>query len=301
MAVNAPTGISWSIIPFPKASSAQQLAEQTNMCWRATGMVNAYCNQILRATLDVERINGPDYRLTIQQGPGNARLLLSRWPITEVVQIAVSGNTFPRQWVVVPAGYYDVERPPIDGYGSTSPTGTGDGGQSVLLAPGYVNWGNGRMGFTVSAAYLNGWPHSSLTASSTAGATTLTIDDVTAMTGARVFLYDGAQTEQLTVQSVTASNNVALPYGTNTYAAGPGTVTLSTPAAFAHTAGCVFSAIPQDILWATILATTIQALESGITAVTIQNLPGSQTVGGQGIAALEQEYKDLLNPYRRVI
>lgn len=301
MIVSAPTGISWSIIPFPKATTAQQLAEQTNMCFRATGMVNAYCNQILKSTVDTERLQGPDYRLTIQTGPGNGRLLLSRWPITQVLQIAVSPNTFPRQWTIVPSGYYDVERPPIDGYGSTSPTGTGDGGQGVLLAPGYVNWGGGRQGFSVSTTYLNGWPHSSLTASCTTGATTLTIDDVTAMTGARVFLYDGAQTEQIIISSVTANQNEMLPYGTNTYPAGPGTVTLATPTMFPHTAGCVFSAIPQDILWATILATTIQALESGITAVSIQNLPGSQTVGGQGIAALEQEYKSLLNPYRRVI
>jgi hypothetical protein len=301
MTNNAPTGVSWSIIPFPKATSTQQTAEQMNMCWRATGMVDAYCNQVLRATVDTERLNGPDYRMTIQNATGNARLMLSRWPITQVLQVAVSPNTFPRSWQIVPSGYYEVERPPIDAYGSTAPTAAGDGGQSILVSAGYAGWWNGRQGYTTATSYLNGWAHSSLTAASSTGTTTLTVDDVTSMTGARVFLYDGAETEMATVSSVTANANFMLPYGTNTVPAGPGTLTLTGPTAYPHSAGVVVSAMPQAILWATILATALQALESGITAVTIQNLPGSQTVGGQGLMALETEFRDILNPYRRTI
>jgi hypothetical protein len=301
MIVNAPTGISWSIIPFPGAKNAQQLAEQTNICWRATGMVDAWCNQVLRATVDTERLNGPDFRLTIQDSTGNARLMLSRWPITSVLQVAISPNTFPRTWQVVPSGYFEVERPPVDAYGSTAPTSAGDGGQSVLVGGGYVDWGNGREGYTTATSYLNGWAHSSLTAASTLGATTITVDDVTSMTGSRVFIYDGAETETVTVSSVTANSNFSLPYGTNTVAAGPGTLTLSSGTLYPHGAGAVVSALPQAVLWATVLACTLQALESGITAVSVQNLPGSQTTGGQGLTALEQEFRTILAPYRRVI
>lgn len=301
MITNAPTGISWSIIPFPKANSTQQLAEQYNICWRATGMVDAYCNQVLRATVDTERLNGPDFRLTMQNSTGNARLMLSRWPITQVLQVAVSPNTFPRTWQVVPSGFFEVERPPIDAYGSTAPTSAGDGGQSVLVSAGYMNWANGREGYTTATSYLNGWAHSSTTASSSSGVTTLAVDDVTSMTGTRVFIYDGAETEVATVASVTANQNFTLPFGTNTVAAGPGTLTLSSATLYPHGSGVVVSAMPQAVLWATILACTEQALESGITAVTVQNLPGSQTVGGQGITALEAEFRDILNPYRRVI
>lgn len=301
MITNAPTGISWSIIPFPGSKNAQQLAEQYNICWRATGMVDAYCNQVLRATVDTERLNGPDFRFTVQGSTGNARLMLSRWPITQVLQVAVSPNTFPRQWQIVPTGYYDVERPPIDAYGSTAPTSAGDGGQSVLVSAGYAGWSNGRMGYTTATSYLNGWPHSSLTAACSLGANTLQVDDVTSMTGARVFIYDGAETETVTVQSVVANSNFTLPFGTNTVAAGPGTITLTGGVLNPHSAGVVVSAMPQAVLWATILACTEQALESGITAVTIQSLPGSQTVGGQGLTALEAEFREILNPYRRVI
>lgn len=300
MIVNAPTGISWNIIPFPKATQSAQTAEQMNMCVRATGLVNSYCNQVLKATADTERLNGPDFRLTIEQDTGNARLMLSRWPITEVLQIAVSPNTFPRSWQVVPAGYYEVERPPIGVYNTTSPTAAGDGGQSILLSSGYVNWCNGRMGFTTSSTYTNGWPHTSLTAPATAGDTVLNVDDVTAYAGAAATIFDGSQTEYITVNTVTANTPFTLPYG-GTAPVGPGTITLATPISYDHATGIVVSSLPQDIIWATILATTVQALEAGITAVSVQNLPGSQTTGGMGILSLQKEYQEILNPYRRVI
>jgi hypothetical protein len=63
----------------------------------------------------------------------------------------------------------------------------------------------------------------------------------------------------------------------------------------------VISSIPADVLWATVQAAMVQALDSGITAVAIQNLPGSQTTGGHGIAELESSYELLLEPYKRVI
>jgi hypothetical protein len=300
MIVNAPTGISWNIIPFPKATSSQQVAEQMNMCVRATGIVDSYCNQILQATVDTEVLNGPDYRLTIQNSTGNARLLLSRWPVTEVLQLAVAGNTFPRQWQVVPSDMYEVERPPIGIYGTTTPSSAADGGQPVLLGAGYVTRWLGRQGYTTSTTYNNGWPHTSLTTPAEALATTVTVDDVTAFTGAMAFIYDGSQTETVTVQSVSANTPFPLPFG-GTTPAGPGTLTLTEPLQYDHASGVVLSSLPGDIMWATILATTVQALEAGITAVTVQNLPGSQTTGGMGILSLQKEYQQILGPYRRVI
>jgi hypothetical protein len=297
---SAPTGISWSIIPFPKATSAQQTAEQMNMCIRATGVVNAYCNQTLRSTIDTEVVNGPDLRMNVMNnGTGNTRIILSQWPVTNVLQVAVSPNIFPRQWQTVPTNMFGVERPPVGIYGTSAPSSAGNGGQSILLGAGYVNWANGRYGYTTSATYTSGWPHTSLTAPALAGATTVSVDDVTAFTGAFSYIFDGSQTESVMVTGVTANTPFTLPYG-GTTPAGPGTLTLASPLDFDHDAGVMFSSLPQDIIWATILATTIQALEAGITSVSIQNLPGSQTTGGMGILALEQEYQRILNPYRRV-
>lgn len=311
MLTTAPTGVSWAIIPAPKATTAAQLAEQTNICWRATGLVDAYCNQVLRATVDTEQQSGPDFRITQQQATGNIRMICQRWPVTAILAAQISPNAaFPRQWTQVPAGYWDVEHPVLGVYGSSTPSAAGEGGQSILIAPGYGGgWGLGRNGFRLSVSYLNGWPHTSLTAPVDAGSSTVTVDDVTGFgisdvagfTGAAAFVYDGSQTETVAVTSVTANTPLTLPNGGGTVAAGPGTLTLSAPLSYGHGVGVVVSSLPQDIVWATILACTVQALESGIQAVTIQNLPGSQTIGGHGVEALQIEYERILSPYRRVI
>ena len=302
MITNAPTGISWSIIPFPKATTPQQLAEQTNMCFRAMGLVNGYCNQVLRATVDTEVLSGPDYRITMEQHTGNARIILSRWPVTQVLAMQISANAaFPRQWVQVPAGFFDVEYPVIGVYNTNTPSSSGEGGQSILLAPGYVTWALGRRGYRVSTTYENGWPHAGVTTAATVNDTTLHVDDVTAFADANAFIYDGASSEQVHVTSIAATTPLVLPNGGGTAQAGPGILTLSSPLAYSHLAGTVISSIPQDILWATILATASQALEAGITSVSIQNIPGSLTTGGHGVSDMKTEYELILNPYKRVI
>lgn len=300
MITNAPTGIAWAIIPFPKSTSQQQYAEQLNICRRATSIVNGYCNQVLRATVDTEVQNGPDYRVTIENGTGNARVILQRWPVTSILQVAVSANAFPRQYTTVPGNWYDIENPILGVYGSTAPSSAGEGGQSILIGPGYINWGLGRRGYVASVTYENGWPHAGTTASSLAGASTLAVDDVTSFTGASAEVFDGASSETVHVTSVTANTPQPLPYG-GTVPAGPGTLTLASPLTYAHTSGIVVSSFPQDILWATILAATTQALESGINSITIQNVNGSQTVGGHGIEELITDYEVILEPFRRVI
>ena len=304
MIVNAPTGISWSIIPFPKATTAQQLAEQTNICWRATTIVDGWCNQALRATIDSEQRSGPgDYRINVEQSTGNVRWILSRWPVTEVLAVQVSGNAlFPRQWTQLPQGMWDVENPPIGVYGSYVPGGSGGaGGQSISIAPGYAGWGLGRNGYRFAASYVNGWPHTGLTAEVTAGTSTLPVDDVTGFAGASAFIYDGEATEVISVTSVTANTPYTLPNGGGTASAGPGTLTLASPITANHPAKLIVSSLPQDVMWATILAATTQALDAGITSVSIQNIPGSQTVGGHGVDDLKMQYRELLTPYRRVI
>jgi hypothetical protein len=308
MITNAPTGISWSIIPFPKSTSAQQFAEQTNICWRATQIVDGYVNQVFRSTIDNEQRSGPgEFRINVEQSTGNVRWILTRWPVTEILAVQVSANAvFPRQWNQVPSGYWDIEDPMLGVYGSYVSGGSGgSGGQSMVIAPGYASWALGRRGFRFACTYVNGWPHAGLMEDVTAGSSTLVVDDVTGMTGATVTIYDGASTEMIHVASVVADSNVTLPNGGGTAPGGPGTLTLSSPVLFNHAgdtpATVTVSAIPTDVLWATVLAATTQALDSGITSVSIQNLPGSQTVGGHGIDDLMGQYKELLTPYKRVI
>lgn len=307
MLVNAPTGTSWSIIPFPKATSQQQLNEQTNICFRATSIVDGYCNQTLRSTIDNEPINGPgNYRTNFRASTGETRIILSRWPITSIVAIQwLPTSSYPRtlasNWQTIPTGFYDIERPVLGVYQSTAPTGSGDGGQAITIAPGFGGWGMGREGYRYLVSYTNGWPHTSLTAAMTAGATTIPVDDVTGWLGAVGTIYDDTLRESISITAVTANTPIVLPNNIGTAASGPGTLTLSQPLAFNHASGLVVSSLPGSILWATLLHATAQALEAGITSISIQNMPGSLTTGGKGVHDLLQEADLLLAPYRRLI
>lgn len=306
MLTTAPTGISWSIIPMPKATTAAQAAEQYNICWRATAIVDGYVNQVFRSTIDTEEQQGPNYYITVDNNTGQVRWILSRGPVTEILAAQTSANILPPSWNQVTNGQWRIERPVIGMYGSYLPGGSGgSGGQTIYLGAGWGGWNLGRNGWLFSCTYTNGWPHAGLTTSAIAGATTLTVDDVTGFAGASAFIYDGTDSESIQVTSVTAVSNMTLPNGGGTAPAGPGTLTLASPLAFAHTgavpAEVVVSAIPSDVLWATVQAGMIQALDSGITSVSIQNVPGGSTTGGHGIAELESSYELLLEPYKRVI
>lgn len=303
MLFSAPTGIGWRLIPNPKASQKEVEAEATSICWRATSIVDTYANQPLRSTINTEELAGPgNIRVGVQHGSGNGLLVMRRWPVTQILAVQTSPNrSFPRQWTQVPSTQYEIEHPLINVATDTAAADGPDGGSSILLAPGIVDWRCGRNNLRLMVSYTNGWPHTSLTATATTGAMVLNVDDVTGWVGASGFVYDGGSTEPVAVQSVSATTPLPLPNGVGFAQTGPGTVTLTAPLAYQHTQGVVVSALPANVLWATILAAATQALESGITAITIQNLPGSETVGGHGIEELQMEYEMLLQPFRRIV
>jgi hypothetical protein len=296
----APTGVSWSTIPPGRGvTPAQQLAEQANICARATAQADSYCNQTLRATLDTEIQQGPDYRMTLQAGTGNGRLILQRWPVLQVVSLAISPNVFPRSYVTLPTTAYDIERPPIGLYGSSAPSAAGEGGQAVVFAPGYLDWRMGRNGYVAKCQYVNGWPHTSLTTPATSGAPTITVDDCTGWaitsetlgsTGATGVVYDSGTQEVIHVTAASAT-------------AGPGTLTLSAPLQYAHAAGVMVSTLPASAIWAVTLFGASQALTRGATATTVQAIPGGNgsTAGAKGPGDLAAEAELLLAPFRRVI
>ena len=296
--IAAPTGISWSTIPPYKGTTpAQNLAEQVNILGRSTAQVDAYTNQILRATLDTEQISGPDYRVTVMTGVGNGRVILSRWPVLSITGVQVAPNgVFPRQWTTVPAGYYDIEHPVLGVYDSVAPSDSGDGGQSIVISPGYVNWCGGRNGVLLRVSYVNGWPHTSLTANAAIGAQTITVDDCTGwaitgefgVTGAAGTIYDSGQQETVQVTAASAT-------------AGPGTLSLSSPLTFGHTTGTMVTTLPQSVIQATILFSAAQALVRGATSTTIHQIPGTGASGSKGAEDLITQGELLLHPLRRTI
>ena len=254
-------------------------------------------SQALRATIDPEQVSGPDYRVTVQNGTGNGRVLLSRWPILQIVSVMVAPNAvFPRQWTSLPSGNWDIEVPTIGQYGSIAPSAAADGGQAILIPPGWVTWGLGRNGWLVRVQYINGWPHTSLTSAVEAGATSLPVDDCTGwaitsewgQTGAAGTVYDSGfqETVQCTAASVTS---------------GPGNLTIASPLNFAHNSGVMVTSLPQQVIGAVILFSAAEALTRGATSTTVHAIPGGGASAGKGPEDLIGEGELLLHPLRRTI
>lgn len=293
---NAPTGISWSTIPFRNATSEEQLAEQLNICQRATSMIDTACNNVLRATVNTETLWGPDYRVTVQNGTGLGRMIMSRWPVTKVLSGRFSwAVNFPPQWVDVAADQFSPEVPPIGIYGSSSPSDSGMGGQAILVAPFFVTWWGGRRGTRIEVTYVNGWPHTSLTAVSLAGDTTVQVDDCTGWSppdastpGAMGVFKDGATQEAATVTASSVES-------------GPGTLTLDRPLTYGHQPGVLYTTLPENIQWAAILFCVAEALSRGATATTVQTTPGTGINTGGGVKALQDEARVLCRPFTRTI
>jgi len=309
--ISAPTGIDFTTIPDVDSSPAQQNAEQWNICMRATSMADQYCGQLLRASVDIEVLRGPDYRVTV--GPqagggvpspywglagGNARAIMSRWPILAVNSVKVAANgVWPRVWTTLPAGFAEPELPPYGIYNSSAPQDDAYGGQAIIIAPGYVCWNLGRNGYVLQISYVNGWPHTSLTASAAAGATTISVTDTTGwalanypgtVTGATGTFKDGGQTETVTVTAASVTS-------------GPGTLTLSSALQYPHQNGTILTTLPEAVEQACILFGTAQALTRGATTTTIHSIGGhSQSTGGD-TTMLNAEAELLLHPFRRMI
>lgn len=310
----APLGIAWSQIPSTGSTPQQRFAEQLNISWRATHMVDSYCNQILRATLDTEELLGPDYWLSL---PGNstgpARLHAVRWPIIQILGGQVSNAlAFPPSWTALDSTNFLLDYS-VSGDVSTSVAGAaGAGPSAILVKPGVISFANGRRGTRLNVSYVNGWPHCGITASAIAGAVTLTVDDVTGFTGSTAFIYDDDLTEQIKVTSVVATNPIVLSLGGGslsvTVQSGPGTITLAAPGLqYTHNrmvAGqpTILSSLPESVIWATMLMASAVVFTRGATATTIQAMPGSSMNTGQASSmALMNQAHEILGPYRRVL
>jgi hypothetical protein len=295
MLINAPTGIAWQTIPDRLSTPAEQLAEQLNICVRASGMANKAANQTLRATVDVEPFVGPgEFRCQIQPN-GVTRLLTSRSPVLSVVGARISSaTTFPRNWQTIPVNQLEPEKPLLGIYNTSAPSAAGSGGAAILLAPGWVTWANGRMGSRIETTYINGWPHGSLIASSIAGASTLHVDDITGWAGAAGTIYDGADQEFATCTTVTPDLPGAI--------SGPGVLHLATPLAFPHQPGTLVTCMPSAVQQACIYYATAQALTRGATATAVQSLGGGATGGGaQSVKELIDLGDTLMHSFIRVI
>ena len=262
------------------------------MCMRATAMVDAYCNQVLRATIDTETLSGPHFRLTVQNS-GNLRAIMSRWPVTQVISGQWAPSSPPYQWTPIPVQYMVPEVPPVGIYGTSAPSASGDGGQAVIIGGG-AGWGR-RGGIAVQITYVNGWPHAGITAVANAGDSALAVDDCTGWApvtaggqGAAGTVFDSGGQEVITCTAASATS-------------GPGILTLGSPLAYGHVPGTLVSSLPQQVQWAAINFAAAQALTRGATATTVQSVSGAAAGGGRGPEDLSGEAELLCHPFKRSV
>lgn len=291
--VNAPTDISFETIPDPEATDAEKLAEQTNICLRASATADAYCNQTLRATINTEDVEGPNFRMTIKPN-GVARVMPSEWPVLGITKIQYSyAASFPRSFTTLPTNQYDISQRLSGASGIGPAMGQGVGPSEIEIAPGYVSWDAGRDGYLVRLTYTSGWPHAGITTNASAHATSIVVDDCTgfAVGGLATVatIYDGSATETV---SVTAAST--------TY--GPGTLTLSTGLTSAHAAGVPCSCLPGNVQWAVMLFACSEAVTRGSDAISVQAMPGSvESSGNKAAEEFSTDAEILLQPFRRIL
>ena len=292
-----PTGLMWGTIPdIQGATPAQQYAVIAMIAQQATTRAEQIVHFPLRSVISTEELEGPHFRVTVQRSSFNGRIILTRWPVTQVLSLQVCPNSvWPRQWTTVPAGYYEPEFPVPGLYGTSAPSGAGEGAQSIIVAPGYITWDLGRQGWRVKVTYIHGWPHTALTAAANAGDSTIAVDDCTAWAppsgstvGAAGIVYDALSGGQESVTCTTA-----------TATSGPGTLTLASPLAYAHSAGIMVSCLPQGAIWATALLAGAAALTRGATATTIQTTSGRGQMASRG--GLEEQAHHMLKALRQTI
>lgn len=303
MLINSPTGIDWSTLPEPDSSADEQLATQYQMCIRATQAADAFCNQVLRSTIDLQIESGPNRRLTVEAN-GVANLITDNWPLLAVVSASVApANQFPVDWTSLTSDQYDMKYAVPVNTGSAIPGGTGEGGNIIRIAPNIIGWRYGRNGMRLSVQYLNGWPLAGITAAIKKADTVINVDDVTGYTIGSASLpvvatiEDGANSEAVNVVATSPSGLGA---------SGPGTVTIDTGTAFAHdglTIGvpaCMITAMPVNIQTAVTWLAISQSLIRGATFITNPNLPGSEVHSGSSESLDMMAYEALL-PFKRVI
>jgi hypothetical protein len=307
MLIAAPTGISWSTIPVPSASATQQLTSQQDICMRATASAEAFLNQQVRCTIDVQTDSAPSRRVYMDND--GVHFTCNHFPVLAVVaaQTAPAG-TFPRVYTDVTSGNWEVDDPPSINTGSAVTGGDGQGGNTILLAGGTIDGWRGRKGYRIAVTYLNGWPHAGITASMLVNALAVNVDDVTGWSVATAAapitcpIYDGANSEVVQVIGVASVVN-----GTTGLAAyGPGVLTLAAGTGNVHAgpvsgvATCVISTLPATIMSAVIKMAVAEAMVRGATATSVQRNAGQTTKSGSA-GDLYLEGCELLLPYRRVV
>ena len=252
----APTGVTTANL-VPTNPSATE-AELFNGIMRASSWVDVICGQSLGARVDTY-----SQELTLGRD-GMLRAYPRFSPIQAVT--AFSYGTQPNNYTALS----DLSQIVIDAREFTVPTLSGNWSSAGPLQFSPAPRVGGRM--RVLYTYVPGFTNTTLAATATAGATSISVKDGTGAVPAltQLNIYDGAQSEVVTVAS--------------TYVFGSATLPLVAPLQYPHSqAGIAVSALPHSVKLATILLTSTIIQTRGAVALiapTVSGLAGRYTQSG---------------------
>jgi hypothetical protein len=321
MLLNSNFGISWTSFPANGASEPERIAALLDVCWTVTGEMDTIANLTLRATIDTETEFGPDWIITVLPNDW-VRFRLSNWPITQFVSSQVSPAwASPPQWTEIPLTAMQTEHAALPVTGSTIPSGSGPGPTAALIAPGYVDWRNGRKGYLVQVTSINGFPTTGIDVAAKKGEKKLHVDDVTgwwnqsAGGGARGTIYDPPFRE--VVEVIDADEDGDTDSGDESSdddmgISGPGHLYLADGLQFDHTPSVgSTSQSDQRILMTSMPPALIQAghylavhygLIRGTTAAVVQSGRGMVTTTGfKGAMDWYEQASRIIERYGRVL
>jgi hypothetical protein len=272
----APTAIDLDNLVFDSQDPDVQDNELRNVIARASSWMDTYCNQVLGATIETEQ------QRSRYSTDGSIRFHPRFSPIVALTDFNYG---YPTNMATLDdcsiAWIEDME---IIIPNAQLGTWTSQG----PLSFGSYNGGPGNQLF-LNYTYIAGYTNTTVAVASAIGATSLTVANGTGIiAGQMLTLYDGMNTELITVSS--------------TYTFGSTTVPITSPLVNAHAVGSSVSALPPAIKQAAILVTTAMLKVRGDSSMTmaVTTQPTMATPGSDRFSDEMRIAADILDTYKRV-
>jgi hypothetical protein len=273
---NAPTALDYGNL-VQGGNQAAQDAELSNAILRASSHIDQHCHQIIGATVDVEQ-----QRVRLGND-GSLRFHPKYFPVVALTALNIGVN--PQSVVAVP----DPSIAWLEEQEIIFPYANANLSYSSQGALGFGPMGGARTTMYVNYSYVNGYANSTIATTATAGQTSITLADGTGIVaGEQLTIFDGANTEIVTVAS--------------TYVFDSNTVPLLSPLVYGHAVGVSASALPAAIKQACILITSAYLKIRGDASLVmaVSTNPGQQLAGSQKVGSDIATAYEILEPFRRI-
>lgn len=273
---NAPTALDYGNLVVGGNQAAQD-AELSNAILRASSWIDQYCNQIIGATVDTEQ-----QRARIRPD-GTIRFHPKYFPVVALTALSYGYQPNSLTAVQDPSLAWLEEQEIIFPYAGQPNQWSSQG----PLAFGFP--ANARAEVFLNYSYINGYANSTFAVAASVGATSITVDDGTGLVaGEMITIYDGANTERVTVAS--------------TYTFDSNVVPITSPLLYSHAVGVSVSALPAAVKEACILITSafLKIRGDASLVMDVTTRPSMQIAGTQGLGTDVAFAQELLKPFRRI-